>query len=332
MKAYIKGILAGLTLSVCSLSSAEDSLRLEWFLQGQFAGPIVAHEKGYYEEEGLDFTLRAAGPDIKPAVMVATGADSFGLGHPNQIVSGRANGAPLVMIAQFGQTSASTYIARKDSGIKSIEDMSGRSVGLWFGGDEQEFMAMLKRAGVNQSDVKIISQGYDIISWLNKDYDVMQVTRYNELLQVYRQGYEEEDLVFIEPKAEDTMASNGLFTTEKLIKEHPERVQAVVNATLRGWKDAIANPEEAAEIVVKHNPELNKQEQIEQIEAMGSMFCVGPTLQGEFGKSRLQSYEVAQRILFNGGLIDKEIDLDTAFTNQFWESAPSEYKSIACKD
>ncbi|MBN9056314.1 MAG: ABC transporter substrate-binding protein, partial [Rhizobiales bacterium] len=192
--------------------------------------------------------------------------------------------------------------------IKSIEDMRGHSVGLWFGGDEQEFLAMLDRAGIPQSDVNIISQGYDIVSWLNKDYDVMQVARYNELLQVYRHGYKKEDLVFLEPPADSMMVSGGLFTTEKEIKEHPEVVQAVVDATLRGWQDAIADPKAAAEIVVKHNSELKVDEQVEQIKAMGDLFCAGPTLDGEFGKSELKNYEVAQKILISAKLIDQTIE------------------------
>ncbi len=324
-------LAAGVGLAISTMSASAESMRLEWFVQGQFAGPIVALEKGYYNEAGVDLELLPAGPDIKPSVTVASGADTFGLGHPNQIISARANSAPLIMIAQFGQKSSSTYIARKDSGINSIEDMRGRSVGLWFGGDEQEFIAMLDRAGIPQSDVKIVSQGYDIVSWLNKDYDVMQVARYNELLQVYRQGYKKEDLVFLEPSADSMMVSGGLFTTEKQIKEHPDVVQAVVNATLRGWQDAIADPEGAAEIVVKHNTELKVDEQVDQIKAMGDLFCAGPTLNGEFGKSELKNYEVAEKILIGAKLIDQTIDLPQAFTNEFWEKAPAEYKTIKCE-
>lgn len=325
-----KILLAGASVALCTMAASAETLRLEWFVQGQFAGPIVAMEKGYYKEAGVEMELLPAGPDIKPSVTVATGADTFGLGHPNQIISARANSAPLVMVSQYGQKSASTYIARKESGIESIEDMPGHSVGLWFGGDEQEFLAMLNRAGISQSDVQIISQGYDIVSWLNKDYDVMQAARYNELLQVYRQGISKDDLVFLEPSPEDTIVNSGLFTTEKTISENPEVVQGVVNATLRGWQEAIADPAAAAEIVVKYNSELKLEEQIEQIKAMGEMFCAGPTLNGEFGKSELKNYEVAQRILVEAKLIDQTIDLPQAFTNEFWEKAPAEYKTINC--
>lgn len=330
MKTLTRLLLAGLGLAASASGASAESMRLEWFMQGQFAGPIVALEKGYYKDAGVELNLLPAGPDIKPSVTVASGADTYGIGHPNQVISARANGAPLIMISQYGQKSASTYIARKETGIKGIEDMKGHSVGLWFGGDEQEFLAMLDRAGIAQSDVKIISQGYDIIGWMRKDYDVMQVARYNELLQVYRQGIKKDDLVFIEPTADSMMVNTGLFTTEKQIKDNPQAVQAVVNATLRGWQDAIANPEEAAAFVVKHNAELKLEEQVEQIKAMGDLFCAGPTLNGEFGKSELKNYEVVQNILVKSKLIDNSIELPKAFTNEFWDKAPAEYKKIKC--
>ncbi|MDW6023220.1 ABC transporter substrate-binding protein [Mesorhizobium sp. BAC0120] len=330
MKELLKSLLAGTALVAgLSLASAE-TIRLEWVMQGQFAGPILALEKGYYKEAGVDIQLLPAGPDIKPSVTVATGADTFGIGHPNQVISARANGAPLVMVSQHGQRSATTYIARKDSGISSVKDMPGHSVGLWFGGDEQEFLAMLNQAGIDQSSVNIVSQGYDIIGWLNKDYEVMQVAIYNELQQVYRQGYKKEDLVFLDPTDDASIISGGLFTTEKTIQENPKAVQAAVDATLRGWKEAIADPKAAAEIVVKYNSELKLEEQIEQIKAMGELFCAGPTLHGEFGKSELKNYQVAQNILLGAKLIDQPIELEKAFTNEFWEKAPADYKTINC--
>jgi NitT/TauT family transport system substrate-binding protein len=333
MNNLLKALVAGALMAMSSAAaSAEESLRLEWVMQGQFAGPILALEKGYYKEAGVDLKLQPAGPDIKPAVTVAQGIDSFGIGHPHQVIAARSNGAPLVQIAEFGQKSATVYIARKDSGITSIKDMKGHSVGLWFGGDEHEFLAMLNAASIPQSDVKIVSQGYDIIGWLQKQYDVMQVTRYNELQQVYRQGYKPADLVILDAADQGlALVNTGLFTTEKMISEKPEIVQAVVNATLRGWKEAIANPEAAAAIVVKYNGELKVDEQVEQIKAMGDLFCAGPTLEGKFGFSNMADWETAQKILLGAKLIDEPIDLSKAFTNAFWEKAPADLHKIDCR-
>lgn len=326
-----KTLIYGLALAAAPLAVQADSMRLEWVMQGQFAGPIMALENGWYDDAGIEMDLRPAGPDIKPAVMVATEVDTYGIGHPNQIISARANGVPLVMVSQWGQKAASTYITRKDAGIERLEDMAGHSVGLWFGGDEHEFLAMLNNAGVAQSDVDVVSQGYDIISWLNGDYEVMQVTRYNELQLVYDNGFAAEDLVFFEPGDYDAaLISGGLFTTEEQIAEHPEAVQHAVNASLRGWQAAFADPAAAAEIMVKYNSELDVEFQTRQIEAMKDIACAGPTLDGKFGSTDPADYETAQTILLGAKLIDSEIDLSQAFTNQFVDAAPAEFREIAC--
>lgn len=308
-----------------------ESMRLEWVMQGQFAGPILAADRGYYKDAGVEMELRPAGPDIKPSVMVATGVDTFGIGHPNQIIAARANGVPLVMVSQWGQKSATTYIARKDAGIATLKDMPGHSAGLWFGGDEHEFMAMLGNAGVNPADVKLVSQGYDIISWLNKDYDVMQVTLYNELQLVYQNGYMPADLVFFDPSDYGAaLISGGLFTTEEEIAEHPDVVQKVVDASLRGWKEAFADPEAAAAVMVKYNSELDRDFQVMQITAMRDLACAGPTLTGKFGETEPAAYETAQKILLGAKLIDTPTDLAAAYTNAFVDKAPAEFRAVAC--
>lgn len=326
--------IIGACLSVAALTvnvAAKETMRLEWVIQGQFAGPLLAFDKGYYKEAGVDMELLPAGPDLKPAITVAQGTDSFGIGHPNQVISARANGAPLVTVAQFGHRSASVYVARKKTGITSIKDMKGHSVGLWFGGDEHEFLAMLRAAGISQDDVRIVNQGFDIIAWLNGDYEVMQATIYNELQQVYAQGIKKEDLVFLDPTDSGVaMVNTGIFTTEAVIKERPEAVQAVVNATLRGWQEALANPQAAAEIVVRYNSELKVEDQVKQIKAMGELFCSGVTLDGKFGQSVLGEWETVQKILLDAKLIDQAVDLNQGFTNSFWDKAPAEYKKINC--
>lgn len=329
----IKSGLAAMLFVTTSGVAMAESIRLEWVMQGQFAGPIVALDKGFYKEAGVEkFELQPAGPDLKPTIMVATGVDTFGVGHPNQVIAARSNGVPLVMVSQWGQKSATSYIARKDSGITSVGDMAGHSVGLWFGGDEHEFIAMLKKAGVDQSEVSIISQGYDIISWLNGDYEVMQVARYNELLLVYQNGFKPEDLVFLDPAESGAeFISGGLFTTEAAIAEHPETVQAVVNASLRGWKEAFADPEAAADIVVKYNSELDRDFQVQQIIQMRELACAGPSLEGKFGETTLASWELAQEILLGAELIDEPIDLATGYTNVFVDAAPADYRTILCE-
>ena len=126
------------------------------------------------------------------------------------------------------------------------------------------------------------------------------------------------------------LISGGLFTTEDVISEKPDVVQAVVEGTMRGWKDALADPAAAAEIVLKYNEELTLESQIAQIEAMGDLICAGPTLEGEFGKSVLADWETSQNVILGAGVIDSAVDLEEGFTNSFWNEVADEYKQVAC--
>ena len=324
-------VAAATLLGVLAEAKAEEGLRLEWVFQGQFAGFIVAADKGYYKEEGVDMDLRPAGPDLKPAITVATGTDTFGVGHPNQVIAARSNEVPLVMIMQFGQKSATTYVSRKEKGIARVQDMPGKSVGLWFGGDEHEFLAMLDAAGVDQSEVNVISQGFTIVNWLRGEYDVMQVTRYNELNLVHYEGIGPDQLNFLDPEDYGVaLISGGVFAHEKTVAERPEVVQGFVNATLRGWQEAFADPKAAAEIVLKYNSELDLPGQIDQIESMRSLSCAGPTLEGKFGYSDRTAWEVSQNVLLGAKLLESAVDLDQAYTNKFFDAAPAAYKTVNC--
>lgn len=325
--ALVLASLAGTTMS----ASASETIRLEWVMQGQFAGFIVAHHEGYYEDLGLELDLMPAGPDLRPGVTVSQGTDTFGVGHPNQVLSARSNEVPMVMVMQHGNRSATTYVSKKEKGIEAVEDVAGQSVGLWFGGDEHEFMAMMGAAGVSRDDVTVISQGYSIGPWLEGQYDVTQVARYNELLQIHDQGYGPEDLNRLDPEDYGVaLVSGGVFVLERTVEEHPEKVQALVEASLRGWKDAFSDPRAAAEIVVKYNDELEPEFQTRQIEAMRDLACAGPALEGRFGYVDKAAWETTQDVMLEAGLLREPMDLDAAIVNSFWEDSPDSYKEIVC--
>jgi NitT/TauT family transport system substrate-binding protein len=319
-------------------TSAQETMRLEWIVQGQFAGELVAYDKGYYRALGVDLKLLPAGSDIKPAITVAQGSDTFGIGHPNQVIMARSHGAPLVMVAQFGQKSAQVYIGRKDAGIFSLKDVVGKRVGLWYGGDEAEFFAMLHAAGIDPASVHMMSQPDNPIpEFLEKRFDVIESTRYapGDMKPLYA-AYRKDQLTFINPEDyHAAMINTGLFTTQRTIDQNPKLVQAVVDATLRGWQEAFRDPRAAAAIVIKYNPELNLDDQIAMIGGMQDLFCTGPTLHGEFGKSEPAAWANVQRILLGDGTRDpnglqQPVDLHAAYTNAFWERAPAAYKTIRC--
>jgi NitT/TauT family transport system substrate-binding protein len=320
-------------------AGAADTIRLEWLLQGQFAGELVALDKGYYTSAGADIRLLPAGSDIKPAITVAQGSDTFGIGHPNQVILARSHGAPLVMVSQYGQRSAQVYIGRADLGIHRLEDVRGKRVGSWFGGDEAEFLAMLHAVNVAPSDVHLQPEQDDAVPQLiTGQLDVIEAVRYDPAsFKPLFAAFKRQALTFIYPEPYHVALINtGLFTTQKTIAERPQLVQAVVDATLRGWQEALRDPRAAAQIVLKYNPELKLDNQIAMIRAMGDMFCAGPTLRGRFGESIPSAWNTVQSVLLAAGKdnadgLQAPIDLSAAYTNAFWAKAPAAYKKIACR-
>ena len=342
MKRAVRALIAfsiALLVLVPAGASSKDTIRLEWSYQGQFAGELVALDRGYYKAAGADVTLMTAGNDIKPAIMVAQGTDTFGIGSPNQVIMARSFGAPLVMVTQYGQKSGQVYYARADAGIHRLEDVRGKNVGSWFGGDEAEFLAMLHVVHMKPSDVHLIPQpGNGTPMLLSKQLDVIEAAVYAPAdYKVLFSTLGRKNVTLIKPQTYDTAIINtGLFTTEKTIAQRPQLVQAVVDATLRGWQEALRDPAAAAKIILKYDHELTLSDEESETIAMGAMFCAGPTLAGRFGESTPQSWATVQQILLSYGKdsadgLHEPIDLTHAYTNAFWEKAPKAYKTIVCR-
>src|SRR5438094_8829962 len=105
-------------------------LQSKWVAQAQFAGYYAAKEKGYYDAENLDVTIRPGGPDIIPEQVVASGQAQFGIDWLPSLLSSRESGSPLVNIAQIFQKSGMLSIRWKDIGLKGVDDYRGKKVAV----------------------------------------------------------------------------------------------------------------------------------------------------------------------------------------------------------
>jgi len=307
----------------------EVNLRLQWMPQCQFAGYIVAAEKGYYAKNGLKVNLLPAGPDLKPHVTVAAGTDQIGIGVPNQIIAARSNGVPLVIIAQIFQDSANRYVLKAKNRINELRDLVGRKVGLWLGGDEVEFIAMLKTAGMTLSDIEVIPQKFSVIPFLEDEYVLSQVTVYNELNLIRMQGYDGDELQVISPKDYDSaILGDMIFTSEKYLRQNKETVTNFLEASISGWKFCLQNPAEALEIVLKYNPELKREDQKLQLEAANKLVISGLANEKGIGYIHKSDYETAQRILFETGQIRKQVPIEDIYDISAWEMLSLEVVEI----
>ncbi|MEQ9258724.1 MAG: ABC transporter substrate-binding protein, partial [Roseovarius sp.] len=131
-----------------ALAADEVTLQLKWVTQAQFAGYYVAQDQGFYEEEGLDVTIKPGGPDIAPAQVIAGGGADVIVDWMPSALASREKGLALVNIAQPFKSSGMMLTCRKDSGVASPEDFPGKTLGVWFFGNEYPFLSWMSQLGI----------------------------------------------------------------------------------------------------------------------------------------------------------------------------------------
>ena len=239
-------ILAHL-VSLPALATTEFTLQLRWFHQFQFAGYYMAQEKGYYEEAGLDVTLREGGEDtLKPVDDVLTGEADFAISNSGVVIQYMA-GQPVVALAAIMQTSPMAWIVRKDSSIFSPLDLAGKRLMLMPPPESAELLAMLRREGINLDELELIPTTLDINDLVRGEVDAYDGYATNEPYHLTEQGV---DYRLIRPGDYGVNFYNDvLIADEALVEEKPHKVAAFVDASLRGWRYALENIEESVDLI-----------------------------------------------------------------------------------
>ncbi len=222
--------------------------------QAQFAGYYVALEKGYYKDENLDVTIMPGGPDIVSEQQVANGQADFGIDWVASFLAFRDKGLPLVDVAQIYQASGLLLISKKSAGINKPEDLKGKKVGVWFGGNEFEFLALMDKLHYDpDKDLTVIKQGFTMDPFLAGQMDAASAMTYNEYQVVLESGVKPEDLNVINYTKEGVgMLQDNLFTTEDMLKNKRDLVLRFVRASIKGWQDAVTDQKFAVDAVMKY--------------------------------------------------------------------------------
>ena len=252
---------AALSLMAGGAWAADDvTLQLKWVTQAQFAGYFVAKDKGFYDEEGLDVTIKPGGPDVAPEQVIAGGGADVIVDWMAAALAARERGLPLVNIAQpFGEGGLE-LTCLKESGIASPADFKGHTLGVWFYGNEYPFYAWMAKLGVKTEGktdgVEVLKQGFNVDPLLQKQADCISVMTYNEYGQVLDAGIAPDQLVtFNYLKQGVGMLEDGLYVMEDSLKDDAFKAKMVkfVRASMKGWKYAEAHPDEAAQIVIDND-------------------------------------------------------------------------------
>ena len=302
-----KALLGGIALSFLTTAAmaADDlTLQLKWVTQAQFAGYYVALDKGFYKEADLDVTIKPGGPDIAPTQVLAGGGADVTVEWMPAALAAREKGLPMVNIAQPFKSSGMMLTCRKDTGVATTDDFKGKTLGVWFFGNEFPFLSWMSQLGIptdgSENGVKVLKQGFNVDPILNGQAACVSTMTYNEYWQVIDAGLKPSDLVTF--KYEDqgvATLEDGLYVLEhKLVDPaFEDKLVRFVRASMKGWKYAEANPDEAALIVLEYD-ETGAQTEAHQTRMMGE---IAKLTAGSDGSLDLADYQRTVDSLLAGG-------------------------------
>jgi ABC-type nitrate/sulfonate/bicarbonate transport system substrate-binding protein len=307
----LKFVASLIFIALCTTARAGDAVtvRLKWFNQAQFAGFYLAQDKGHYKAAGLDVNIQPGGPDFPAIQMVSGGNEQFGVTGADQILIARSKGVPVVALAVIYRRNPFVLFSLAKSGIKTPADYVGKKVGVKIGGNEELiYRAILAKAGIDSSKLNEIPVKFDLTPLLSGDIDVWPGYLINEVLAAKEKGFDV-NVVYPADYGVDLYADT-LFTTEKMLKEKPDVVKKFVAATLQGWSDAIAAPEEAAKITVTRGDKLTYEHELAMMKA--SLPLVKPD-GNPVGSMDEAGWSSAQKLLVGAGFQKNPINVAEAF-------------------
>lgn len=220
-------------------------LQLKWHHQFQFAGYYAAAAKGYYRDAGLDVKFVEAGPAIDPVDEVVSGRAQYGISN-SALILARAEGAPVAALAVIFQHSPFILVARADAGIGSVQDMAGRR--LMIEPHADEIYAFLRKEGLNESRLVVKPHSFNHQDLIDGNADVMTAYSTDQPFFFEQRGFRY--LEFTPRTAGIDFYGDNLFTSEREIAEHPSRTLAFREASLKGWRYAMAHPEEIVDLIL----------------------------------------------------------------------------------
>jgi len=300
------------------------SFQSKWIPQDQFMGYYVALEKGYYLEEGLDVEILPGGSDINVPSVVESGGAQFGTTNLYNLISYQEEGYPLVGIAQIFQDSPFVLVCNKEK-IQSVEDLRGKTIGAWLGGNEYPIRALLTKYGMDPDlDVTLATQGTTIDGFLDGSFDAYSAMTYNELLLAYENGYTDDDLYLISMEEEGCgMLADMIFCNADWLADNRETAVKFLRASIKGWAYACQNVEEATDITFSFMDQSSADydHQLESGYRVSKLTIPDGADASIVGFIDEGKVATTLEIALKYGIITRETDIDTVYDRSIYDDA-----------
>jgi NitT/TauT family transport system substrate-binding protein len=297
-------------------------LRLLWRKQAQFAGYLMAEALGFGREEGIAIECQEidfASPHV--AAVLAGSAEAAVASPAHVLESNDPDALRVVLVIQ--QASPLVYPVRATSPIRSLQDLSGQPIAVWPGNESLELRWMLHQAGLQDHEIRRVESADTVAALIEGRAAAAQMTTYHELHQA-EAALGRGGLRVFRPTPDQELVKDGLVVSRRMAKEEPSVVQALVNASLRGWNAAFEDPEQAVAICARARPDMSKDEHRTQLADIRALVRRGPTLMRGLGypdpihekRARTALEAIGHPVGHMGAVV----------IDSFWAAAPEAYR------
>jgi NitT/TauT family transport system substrate-binding protein len=266
-------ILAALLWASAASAQTPTKIRfsLDWIVQGQHAPFLLAQQKGYFKDEGLDVTIDVGNGSAGTITRVASGAYDMGFADLSSMIEylGNNPGTPrLQAVYMIHEKNPNALFALKKSGIAKPDDLKGKKIsGPVFSSTRKTWPLFARANGLKVEDVQWQNVAPDMVEQVVVRGDVDAGSGFPTQIQIYRRlGVPAGDVVTL--KYADygvDLYGNAVFANSRLVAENPKAIEAFLRAVNRAMKDTIADPEAAVKAVMQRNPLLNEADELEKL-------------------------------------------------------------------
>lgn len=298
------------------------TLMLNWTPNAHHAGIYLAMANGWYEEAGIDLEI------VEPATagadqVVGSGGAQFGISQAESLLPARAAGVPVVSIGTILPHNDSSFMALESSGITRPRDFEGKTYGGYGGALETELLRTLVACDGGDPDaVDMVEVGnIDYLAGMEQGrFDIVWVFEGWDALRAREvEGQEIRTVKFVDwLDCIPDWYTPIFITSEDMVADNPDLVRAFMEATARGYEAAIEDSSAAADALLAAAPELDETLVRAATEYHAPQF-VG---EGPWGSQDGEVWREFEEFLRTAGLLETQVDVTEAFTNEFIAGAP----------
>ncbi len=278
------------------------------------SGLYLTLDKGYFTEEGLDVSI--VQPHQKnPEQQVTDGIVEFCISSQENVLRARADNTPLISVAAILQRNNLGYVSLWKSGIKSPRDFVGKRYGSRNGFSEISCLKhIMKINDFDCNDITIISDVKDAVSGLGTDFDFALINWHWEGISAQIQDMK---LSFIPLSTLDTELEYYMpiiVTNKNLIRKNPDMVKRFVRALQKGYEYCIMYPESTSEILLNHNPDLNRELVYQSQMYISTQYMADSPV---WGYQKTEIWNSYYQWMLQNQLLSKAVKIKDAFSNHY---------------